>query len=186
MTAQALLWRRIDTPGHDACVLTSSDQGYCLTGTTVFGLEERPCQLSYHVECDAEWRSRYARVSGWFGGEKIEVTITAQPDRRWNFNGRDVAVVAGCLDVDLGFTPATNLFQIRRLALNIGEEAEAPAAWFNFPNLALERLEHRYRRISPGEYDYEARDVGYAALLRVNEIGFVTNYPELWEAEMLK
>jgi uncharacterized protein len=186
MAELPILWRRVDLPGHDACVLHTSDAGHCLTGTAVFGLEGRPCQLSYQVECEADWRSRAARISGWFGSDKVEMTITALPDGRWLFNGSEIAAVAGCVDVDLGFTPATNLFQIRRLALGIGEEADAPAAWINFPNLTLERLEHRYHRISPGEYDYEAPDVGYAAILRVNETGFVTHYPGLWEMEVLK
>ena len=34
-----------------------------------------------------------------------------------------------CVDVDLSFTPATNTLPIRRLGLDIGEEAEIHVAW---------------------------------------------------------
>ena len=41
----------------------------------------------------------------------------------WFANGVEQDNVAGCLDLDLGFTPATNLFAIRRLSLKVGQRA---------------------------------------------------------------
>jgi hypothetical protein len=35
-------------------------------------------------------------------------------------------------------------------------------------------------------YDYQAPSVGYAAFLLVSDIGFVTQYPGLWELEALQ
>jgi uncharacterized protein len=40
--------------------------------------------------------------------------------------------VADCVDVDLGFTPATNLIVLRGLSLKIGQRAQAPAAYLSF------------------------------------------------------
>ena|SRR5712692_7412959 len=102
---------------------------------------------------------------------------------RWHLNGAEQPAVRGCVDVDLGFTPATNLLQLRRVALDIGQEADVPAAWLAFPELTLERLEQRYRRRGRDTYDYRAPSVPYEAPLHVNELGFVTLYPGLWEAE---
>ena len=96
----------------------------------------------------------------------------------------DQPEAAGCIDVDLSFTPATNLIAIRRLALDIGHASEAPAAWLHFPELTLERLEQRYHRVALDTYDYQAPGVGYAASLRVSDSGFVTQYPGLWEQEV--
>src|SRR5207244_2474062 len=36
MEVAAILWRRLDTPGHDACRLERSDAGWELDGTAVF------------------------------------------------------------------------------------------------------------------------------------------------------
>jgi Putative glycolipid-binding len=38
-----------------------------------------------------------------------------------------------CVDVDLGFTPATNTLPIRRLGLEVGEAAGLAVAWLNGP-----------------------------------------------------
>ena len=36
MAVGAVLWRRLDTPGHDACRLVRNDAGWQLEGTAVF------------------------------------------------------------------------------------------------------------------------------------------------------
>ena len=178
-----ILWRRLDVPGHDVCQLVAQGDGWRLSGMAVFSLDGRPCALSYEVDADGRWSSRSARVRGWCGTEPVDVAILAAPGGRWHLNGTEQPAVSGCVDVDLGFTPATNLLQLRRVALDTGQSADVPVAWLAFPELTLERLEQRYRRRDQGTYDYEAPGVPYEGLLRVNEVGFVTRYPGLWEAE---
>ena len=56
-------------------------------------------------------------------------------------NGEVQQGVAGLVDVDLGFTPASNLLAIRRFDLGIGEATPAPAAYLTFPELRLVRLD---------------------------------------------
>jgi len=181
-----ILWRRIDLPGHDACGLWHLQNGWRLHGAALFSLDGVPCRLEYHAQCDAAWRARAAGVSGWIGRQNLHLEIIAHADGHWDLNGAEQTAVAGCIDVDLNFTPATNLIAIRRLALSVGEQADAPAAWLRFPELQLERLEQRYHRITVEEYDYAAPDVGYAGILRVLPMGFVTCYPGLWELETVR
>ena len=183
---QLILWRRTDMPGHDACGLWGVDSGWSLAGTAIFALEGQPCHLAYEVQCDPRWRTRSAKVMGYIGRHALELTIVVMPGERWQLNGTDQPGAAGCLDVDLNFTPATNLIAIRRLALGVGHEADAPAAWLRFPACTLERLEQRYRRVALDTYDYQAPRVGYAAPLRISDLGFVTQYPGLWALEALQ
>jgi hypothetical protein len=183
---QLILWRRMDVPGHDACGLWGTESGWCLAGTAIFALEGQPCHLAYEVDCDTTWRTRSAKVTGYIGRHVLGLSIVARPGERWELNGTDQPEAAGCIDVDLNFTPATNLIAIRRLALGVGHESHAPAAWLCFPELKLERLEQRYHRLTLDMYDYQAPSVGYAAFLLVSDIGFVTQYPGLWELEALR
>lgn len=182
-------------PGHDACGLWASDNGWRLKGTAVFCLDAQPCHLRYEVDCDEFWRARSASVTGWIGRNAADLAIATLPGQRWSLNGAEQSRVAGCVDVDLGFTPATNLIQLRRLALGVGDSADAPAAylrldtadapavWRRAPDLVLERLEQQYQRAGPNTYDYQSPSVGYAAPLEVTDIGFVIRYPGLWELE---
>jgi hypothetical protein len=183
MPERTILWRRLDSPGHDACTLQTLDTGWRLTGMAVFLEEGRPCQLRYTVDCDAAWRTRRATVVGWMGTTALDVEIVSEPVGCWRFNGAEQHQVAGLVDVDLGFTPATNLIQLRRLDLEVGQGADAPVAYLRFPELRFEPMEQRYHRLTADEYDYRSPRFGYAATLRVSDPGFVTHYPDLWELE---
>jgi uncharacterized protein len=182
----SVLWRRIDEPGHDACGLWHVANGWRLHGSAVFALHGERCLLEYDAQCDASWRARSASVAGWIGRRHVALEIAADTEGTWYLNSDAQPAVAGCIDVDLNFTPATNLIAIRRLALRVGERADAPAAWLRFPELRLERLEQEYRRIDSEQYGYAAPDVGYSGVLRVLPVGFVTLYPGLWELEAVE
>jgi hypothetical protein len=183
METEAVLWRRLDAPGHDACRLLRHGGGWRLEGAAVFRCEDGPAALAYEVSCDAAWLTREGAVRGWVGARPILHRIERSPDGTWTWNGTEAPVLAGCLDLDLGFTPSTNLLSVRRAALAVGEAAEGWAAWLDAPGGAVERLRQRYERRAADGYQYEAPRFGYAGLLQVRPSGFVTKYPGLWEAE---
>jgi hypothetical protein len=185
MLEQAILWRKLDAPGHDACGLWSVAGGWRLAGVATFLAEGQPCLLKYQVECDALWRTCAATVEGWMGSAEVGLAIAADAGERWSMNGVEYPELGDLVDIDLGFTPATNLVQLRRLALNVGQRAEAPVAYLHFPALILGRMDQRYHRVTAGEYHYESPAFGYDALLQVSEYGFVTRYPGLWDLETI-
>jgi len=175
-----ILWRRLDIPGHEIGRLKSLDEGTELSGTAVFSNEGRPCKLDYVVIADSGWRTKSAKISGTFGDRVIDISVSVKDDRKWLLNGVQCEVVSGCVDIDLGFSPSTNLLPIRRLSLNVGEEAEVIAAWLPFPSLEFEVLRQTYQRVGKTTYRYESGGGVFKRLLKVNEVGFVTNYPGLW------
>ncbi len=185
MAIASILWRRLDTPGHDACRLDRSAAGWRLEGMAVFRHEGVPAQLAYYVLCDPAWQPQQGRVRGWLGVDLLEFDIARTRGGEWTLNGAVVPNVGNCIDLDFGFTPATNLLQLRRLALDEGQGADAPAAWLSGLSAGtLELLPQRYERRAAATYWYEAPSVGYAAFLNVAPNGFILRYPGLWEAEL--
>lgn len=182
MTNQSILWRGIYLTGHEACRLIAQDTNWRLEGTAVFSHNHEPCRLTYLVVCDERWNTLQGRVSGWLGNTTVEFKLTVDAEHNWQLNGIDQPTVAGCIDLDLNFSPSTNLLPIRRLNLSIGQEAEVQAAWLRFPSFELERLFQVYRRTGELTYRYEST-TGFVADLEVNAEGFVTNYPGLWQVE---
>jgi hypothetical protein len=109
--------------------------------------------------------------------------VSVDAERRWFLNGAECPTVAGCLDIDLAFSPSTNLLPIRRLSLAPGEEAEVRAAWLTFPALMFEPLPQGYRREGGSTYRYTTDGGNFVRMLEANFAGFVTGYPGLWQAE---
>jgi hypothetical protein len=183
MGVAAMFWRRIDAPGHDACRLVEEGSGWSLTGAAAFRHPDGPACITYAVHCDDRWRTRDGVVRGWVGERAFDLRAARTREGVWELNGRPASHLDDCVDLDLGFTPATNLFQLRRIALPIGHAADLPVAWVDLPGGTLDRLEQRYERRSAEGYWYTAPRFGYAALLTVNAAGFVEDYPGLWQAE---
>ena len=92
------------------------------------------------------------------------------------------AKLAGCTDLDLGWTPVTNGVAIRGLGLEVGESAEIRAAWFRFPELRFDPDLQRYTRESETTWRYQAGE--YEFLLEADPVtGIVTRYGEdLWQS----
>ena len=185
MSAASILWRRLDLPGHESARVWRDGDGWVLAGSAVFAHEGRPCRLDYLIQCDAEWRTRGATVRGWVGDAEVEVAIEVDAEGRWRLNGAECPRVQGCIDVDLNFSPSTNLLPIRRLRLAIGDQAEVRAAWLRFPGFVLEPLPQVYRRTAERTYRYESAGGAFVRDLAVDDAGFVTSYPDFFEAELM-
>jgi uncharacterized protein len=177
-----ILWRSVDRPGHETAHLISVDSGWRLTGSAVFAHEGNPCALHYAIHCDAGWRTTAATISGWVGNQAVSIELTVTPEGTWRFNGSSRPEVARCTDIDLAFSPSTNLLPIRRLHLEVGDSAQVRAAWLRFPELDLEPLEQVYRRVDATTYEYESGGGVFKRTLQLNSAGFVRSYPGLWEA----
>ena len=182
--SETILWRGIDRPGHEYCAVHREDEQWLVQGAALFIHEDEACSLDYVIACDAQWRSQTAQVSGWIGNDPVKLDLKVDSNQRWLLNGVDQPQVSGCTDVDLNFSPSTNLLPIRRLKLEVGQKASVSAAWLLFPSLKLERLDQVYRRLDEHVYRYDSNDGEFSAELTVNSFGLVTNYPELWEQEL--
>ena len=183
MEAQTILWRRLDQPGHESAQVSLIGELWHLTGAAVFRHEANACELNYALVCDAQWQTLSGSVSGWIGNEVIAADVLVNPEQRWELNGNECAEVAGCIDLDLNFSPLTNLLPIRRLNLAVGQEATVRAVWLRFPTFKLELLEQVYRRVDDTTYRYESAGGSFVAELTVSEFGMVVNYPDLWRKD---
>ena len=181
--AAAILWRRVDRPGHESARVSPGLAGWELAGTAVFAHEGKACGFNYTIACDREWRTKSADVVGWLGADAVRVNALVGEDGRWRVDGVDIPEIAGCVDVDLNFSPSTNALPIRRLGLAVGQAAEVRAAWLRFPSFALEPLEQVYRRTGDAIYRYESAGGTFVADLEVNAAGLVLHYPGFCRAE---
>ena len=182
----SILWQRFDVPGHDAAVLDLEAAGAAIRGMAVFQDEAGPSALSYTVRCNRDWYTTEGRVQGWTGSRSVEVLVRRSSGGDWTLNGAPCPDVAGCVDLDLSFTPATNLLPLRRSGLEVGAEIEMRSAWLEWPLSALKPLVQRYRRDTNAEYFYEADlpdGEPFTGVLRVAPSGWVLDYSGLWRAQ---
>lgn len=166
-----MLWRGDWLRSYERCTARDAP-GTVLEGVVLLPLDDEPAQVRYEVTADARWHTREVRVRV----DGRELALRHDGAGRWTVDGLPRLDLQGCLDVDLGVTPATNTLPIRRLA---DAPADVAAAWVRFPELDVERLEQRYTPLAGDRWRYEAGD--FRADLVVDDRGLVVTYGDgLW------
>jgi uncharacterized protein len=157
--------------------------GWRLDGTIVAASDNGPAAVIYLVVCDAHWRTRQAHVSLRDGAGERTLDVQVAGDR-WSANGAPRPDLAGCVDIDLGWSPSTNTLPIRRLSLAVGA-ASGPvvAAWVRFPDLTLETLPQEYQHLTADRYRYTSRGGAFTAIVQVDPDGLVRDYEGIWRRQ---
>jgi hypothetical protein len=110
-----------------------------------------------------------------------ELSLDADGAGRWQIDGAAAPELDGCLDVDLESSALTNAFPVHRLGLDIGREADAPAAYVRARDLRVERLDQHYVRLADHgarqRYRYTAPAFAFECELLYDEHGLVLDYP---------
>ena len=137
--------------------------------------------IRYALAIDASWATRSAHIVGRSALGVNEVRLEGDGTGGWWVDGKRVPHLDGCLDVDLEASAFTNALPVHRLALEVGQQADAPAAYVRALDLRVERLEQSYRRLQDSRehshYDYVSPAFDFRAELVYDEFGLVLDYP---------
>ncbi|HEX6925051.1 MAG TPA: putative glycolipid-binding domain-containing protein [Longimicrobiaceae bacterium] len=180
-TLADVLWRRLDRPSFEHCRVLRADPLISVQGCVLTVAEGTPLRVDYLVVCSPEWITHTANVHLTHGREHRVMELRRGDSGVWVRDGQEVPEMEGLIDIDLALTPATNTLPIRRLGLNLGEEAKVEAVWVEFPSLSLQRLAQQYTRTAQQRYLYQSRDGAFHADLDVDAEGVVVRYGNIWE-----
>ncbi len=174
-------WRGFDPPSTETCALRKAKDGWRLEGEAVIH-GPHPGTLTYAIALGPAWVTRSARVTGALGARRLDLAISRSAAGVWAVNGTPHPQLAPALDIDLGFSPATNTCVIRRLGP--GRQGQRPviAAWLDTEDWVLKPLRQVYELTGPLTWAYRSPTTGFSTELTVNNDGFVTDYPGLWAA----
>lgn len=176
----SVTWRFLPARGTETCLLHRVGSGWGLGGYLVRE-EGGPWQIGYRVFCDAGWMTREADIAWRHDATPGTCRLVHDGAGNWHVNGEAAPWLRGCMDVDLGFSPATNTLPIRRLLHSGHWDGNVTAAWLRFPAMTVERLEQGYEKSGVDRWHYWSA-TGFETHIEVNWAGLVTRYPDLWEA----
>jgi uncharacterized protein len=177
---RVVTWHNLIARGADYCALWRTRAGWLLKGTAIAVPKESAAMLTrYEVHCDDRWRTHFVEVEVTLGDQTRALQLTVENGGKW-LAQCELTELAGCVDVDLAITPATNTLPIRRLSIPVGESRDVTAAWIKFPDLAAEPLQQRYTRLSADTYRYQTNS-GFVSEIVMDELGLVISYKDAWE-----
>jgi uncharacterized protein len=179
MTTRRIAWRRTDEIRTDEhCTISVRDAGLSLIGTVLGADGGLPVRIEYKVLADGTGATTAVHVRDGRGFGQRTLTLARDAKGSWTVDGTLDPALKGCVDVDLGCTPATNTLPIRRLRLGVGSSRAIEAAWVRFPELSVTRVTQTYTRLD--EFTYRYASGTFEAEVYVDDEGVVASYGP-WE-----
>lgn len=178
-----VVWRSLAWQGLEH-VLWSEAGGIQAQGEAVHQLpDDGPVRLRYRIDATAEARTTAVEVET-EGDANRSLRLIAEPTGTWSDGfGKAIAVLDGCVDVDISTSPLTNTLPIRRLGMVPGEEANLDVVYIDVPTLNVSAATQRYTCLFiEGErsgYRYESGT--FSADLVVDRHGLVLDYAGVWQ-----
>ncbi len=175
-----VLWHSNELQSAEHAVVEKVGHGWALSGWVALPVAGSPGHLEYEVTFSESWTVECADISGWSGTTPMSQRLEHR-DGTWTVNGEARPDLEGCGDVDLGWTPLTNLIPIRRHDVEVGSSFEVQAAWLRFPEFVVEANRQRYTRLAINRWRYESGPYDFDLVVDAN--GLVLRYgDDLWEA----
>ena len=181
-TPKYAAWQHRDSrDGFEVVFFHREKDGVRLEGSTTAVEDGEAWAVQYTIFLDSAWVTRSAHISGRSASGVHEVIVEGDGGGHWKIDGEAASHLDGCLDVDLESSSLTNAFPVHRLGLEVGQQADAPAAWVRALDLSVERLEQRYVRLEDEgnreRYRYAAPRFDFECELSYDESGLILDYP---------
>ena len=173
-------WRSEELESIERFQLVETPTGHLLAGETQITRHYEPVRIRYEVEVDAGWRTTSARIR--IPDLDLDLDITVDGEAKWSVNDRHLADLDDCVDIDLGWTPATNTLPIRRSRSGIEIPFTTRAAWLQWPELWFSPANQTYVKRTDHRWTYVHRD--FSADLTVDDQCVVITYgePPIWQS----
>jgi hypothetical protein len=175
-----IIWQPLDVPGAEWCSVERGPNGSTIAGVALVAQDRAAHRFDYELELDAAAVTRRAQVTAVLTDRTEVFDLANDAQGSWWRSGKLVLQDPEALDVDLGFSPATNSLPIWRLGLEIGESREISVLWLQYPELQLVGGRQTYERLEELSYRYCSGT--FEAVIRVYPDGLVQEYVGYWEA----
>jgi hypothetical protein len=181
-----VLWHSDELASSEHCSISLTGEGTVFVGTAVLPVGDQPGQIQWTAEVDAAGRTRSAQAAIATPDASRRLALTVDDQQQWRLDGELADHLAGAIDVDFGWTPATNTLPIRRLGLAVGASSTIKAAWVRFPELDVVASEQTYTRLAEDSWRYASGR--FEAELEVDPAtGVVRRYgTDLWRAAVYR
>lgn len=175
-----MLWKGLLTNSLENALISKNANGLKVSSTVVGHYQDKVFQVDYSIESNPTWMTTsfkiYTRHSNRFQHDFL------QRDQHgvWWSKGERVPQFADCIDIDISATPLTNTLPLNRLRLSIGQSSVVKVVYIDVFELTMRPAWQKYTRLTERTYRYENVPNDFEAVITVDDLGFVVDYPNLY------
>ncbi|MCO6148536.1 putative glycolipid-binding domain-containing protein [Flavobacterium sp. NRK1] len=163
------------------------------------------CAVNYLANCIVV----RSEIEGWAHGVPVYADYTCKLDLSWNVQEFDINFhlrdtqhsygflcdangkwtdalgkvypeFEGCRYIDISLSPFTNSLPVNGLNLSDNESAELDLVYIDIINNQIRKERQHYTKLNKSTYRFESNQGAFKADISVDEDGFVTHYPGLF------
>lgn len=176
---EAIRWRSLEHGGLEQLRIYEWPEAYRIRSAVIGQVGEERHGVHYEMSVTPGWVFESILLQRTDG---VMSVLRRGSDEQWfDMHAEDLPELRGCTDIDFEMTPFTNTLPIRRAPLAIGETRRFRMAYIPADTLEPFATEQIYTRLGERLYRFETADGSFSADISVDENGFVTDYPGLFE-----
>ena len=176
-----LVWRSKGYLSLENCTAMITNTGSEISSVIIGVAEQKIFNIEYKLNINPHWETEQAEIKSTIEGLTKSFIFNSDGKGNWQQNGHTLEQFDGCVDIDIPLTPFTNTLPIKRLKLQIGQAQLIQVVYLDLLRDDIKPVTQKYARLSNREYKYENVPNDFEAVITVDELGFVLDYPTLFE-----
>ncbi len=180
---KTLVWKRDYENTHTIEVLQCKNENNWFDVKSIVSgiLNGKPVVIEYFVRIDENWKVKTVKIHSLITKDKSIVFKSGSGERWYDETNNEIPELRGCIDIDISLTPFTNTLPIKRLGDSLVNRTRINVLYLNLTDWKFEKVEQYYTKVSNNLYRYEGVFRNFVAELPIDNFGFVTSYPTLFE-----
>jgi hypothetical protein len=176
-----ILWTGREYYSLENCLLTRTDLASKANSVIIGMHHDNLYRVEYLIKTNENWETTFLELKTQVS-DKLE-TLRYESDGKgnWTNNRKTIYEFSGCIDIDISLTPFTNTLPVNRLKLAINESQEISVLYLDILEQQVKRIRQKYTRLSETEYKFQNVTNDFEAIITIDELGLVVDYPELFE-----
>ena len=175
-----LLWKGLLYHSLESCLISVTDKGVEVDSVIVGNYNNKIFRVEYFIKTNKNWETILCEVKTQFANERNLLNLQSDGNGNWTMNGQIAHQFNGCIDIDISLTPFTNTLPINRLKLKENKKHLINVVYIDILEKQVNPRQQRYTKLSATEYKYENVPNDFEAIITVDELGLVVNYPGLF------
>jgi hypothetical protein len=175
-----ILWSGREYYSLENCLVNTTREGSEINSIIVGKYEGKIYRVEYQIRTNQNWETIYCELKSQHSNKKEYWRFEKDGKGNWLKDGEQADQFKGCIDVDIPLTPFTNTLPIKRLRLNQNEEQEIKVIYLDVLERKIAPVKQKYKRLSNTEYHYENVPNDFEAVIEVDQLDFVVDYPSLF------
>ncbi|WP_420148433.1 putative glycolipid-binding domain-containing protein [Spirosoma sp.] len=175
-----LLWTGREYYSLEHCQLASTGTGSRITSVIIGTYAQRIYRVEYVIETNPDWVTLRCDITAQLDHSRKVLRFRSDGHGNWWLNDKPAEQFRGCTDVDIPLTPFTNTLPINRLKLAEQESQQIQVLYVDLLADDIKSVRQNYTRLSNTGYKYENVPNDFEAVITVDPLGLVVDYPELF------